>query len=103
MNTIARKLKMPLWLLIVTSMHVLQAQSDVADFASDVEKIKVKLDMPLEGRAYKNGTGYTLNPKMLDKLPEKVALVSFYVFDPGYTKTTTSSMTSGNIKYTTTT
>lgn len=70
------------------------AQSELPKFAADVDKIKVKLDMPLEGRAYKNGTGYTLNPKMLPELPKKVALVSFYTFDPGFTKVWSTSSTS---------
>lgn len=73
------------------------AQSELPKFAANVDKIKVKLDMPLEGRAYKNGTGYTLNPKMLKELPKKVALVSFYTFDPGFTKTWKFSQT--DLKY----
>ena len=64
------------------------SQSELPEFVSSPEKVikKVKLDMPLEGRKYKNGTGYSLNPKLLEKMPEKVALVSFYSFDPGMTK-----------------
>jgi hypothetical protein len=64
-------------------------QSELPDFAPSKEKVikKVKLDMPLEGRKYKNGTGYSLNPKLLAEMPKKVALVSFYSFDPGMTKT----------------
>lgn len=76
-----------------------KSQSELPKFAASVDKIKVKLDMPLEGRAYKNGTGYTLNPKMLDALPKKVALVSFYTFDPGFTKTWKSSTTSSGYYY----
>ena len=65
------------------------SQSELPDFVSSKEKglKKVKLDMPSEGRKYKNGTGYSLNPKLLKELPKKVALVSFYSFDPGITKT----------------
>ena len=64
------------------------SQSELPDFATSVKKVskKVKLDMPLEGRKYRNGTGYSLNPKLLEKMPEKVALVSFFSFDPGMTE-----------------
>ena len=62
------------------------AQSELPKFAPNPNKVKVVLDMPLEGRRYKNGTGYSLNPRMLSEIPKKVALVSFYSFDPGMTK-----------------
>jgi len=64
------------------------SQSELPDFVSSKDKVfkKVKLDMPLEGRKYKNGTGFSLNPKLLKEMPKKVALVSFYSFDPGMTK-----------------
>jgi hypothetical protein len=79
--------------ILLGSMFNAKAQSGLPKFAPSPDKIKVKLDMPLEGRAYKNGTGYTLNPKMLKELPKKVALVSFYTFDPGFTQTWSSSST----------
>ena len=62
------------------------AQSELPKFAPNPDKVKVVLDMPLEGRRYKNGTGYSLNPRLLTEMPKKVALVSFYSFDPGMTK-----------------
>jgi len=62
------------------------AQSELPKFAPNPDKVKVVLDMPLEGRKYKNGTGHSLNPKLLSEMPKKVALVSFYSFDPGMTK-----------------
>jgi len=62
------------------------AQSELPKFAPNPDKVKVVLDMPLEGRKYKNGTGFSLNPKLLAEMPKKVALVSFYSFDPGMTK-----------------
>lgn len=73
-------------IIILSNTRVINAQSELPKVASSVDKIKVKLDMPLEGRAYKNGTGYTLNPKMLKELPKKVALVTFFTFDPGFTQ-----------------
>ncbi len=73
------------------------AQSELPKFAPNPDKVKVDLDMPLEGRKYKNGTGFSLNAKLLGEMPKKVALVSFYSFDPGMTKiqrwTTTSTFT----------
>lgn len=63
------------------------SQSELPEYApsSDAVLKSVKLDMPLEGRKYKNGTGYSLNVSLLKELPKKVALVSFYSFDPGMT------------------
>ena len=72
--------------IMLSNTTQINAQSELLKVASNVDKIKVKLDMPLEGRAYKNGTGYTLNPKMLKELPKKVALVTFFTFDPGFTQ-----------------
>jgi len=39
--------------------------------------------MPLEGRKYKNGTGFSLNPKLLGEMPKKVALKLFLYDVPG--------------------
>ncbi len=77
-----------LLLLALACCYSANAQSELPEYAESVDKLvkKVKLDMPLEGRKYKNGTGYSLNPKLLKEMPKKVALVSFYSFDPGMTK-----------------
>ncbi|MCF8372447.1 MAG: hypothetical protein K9H64_12535 [Bacteroidales bacterium] len=75
----------------------ISAQSKLPKFAPSEDKVKVLLDMPLEGRKYKNGTGYSLNPKLLPEMPKKVALVSFYSFDPGMTKIQT--WTTSNTEY----
>lgn len=105
--TIMKNLSIKTFALAMGLSLVSYAQSELPKFASDVDKIKVKLDMPLEGRAYKNGTGYALNPKMLDELPKKVALVSFFTFDPGFTQVWSSSTVNygyyQNTKTTTTT
>ncbi len=95
--------KITLTVLAIGLSILAKAQSELPKFASDVDKIKVKLDMPLEGRAYKNGTGYTLNPKMLEELPKKVALVSFFTFDPGFTQVWTSKQTTDGYYTSTTT
>ena len=80
-------------MLIICISTQSSGQSELPKFAPSPDKVKVKLDMPLEGRLYKNGTGYSLNPKMLDALPEKVALVTFFTFDPGFTQTWSTSTT----------
>ncbi|OYU97568.1 MAG: hypothetical protein CFE21_04545 [Bacteroidetes bacterium B1(2017)] len=41
-----------------------------------------------------NGKGFCVDMKALGKMPKRVALVSFYVSDPGLTKTTKSPSTS---------
>ena len=80
------------------------SQSELPGFAASPDAVlkKVKLDMPLEGRKYKNGSGYSLNPKLLKEMPKKVALVSFYSFDPGMTKIQQWSTNNGLFKVTTT-
>jgi len=77
------------------------SQSELPKYASSKDAVlkKVKLDMPLEGRKYKNGTGYSLNPRLLSEMPKKVALVSFYSFDPGMTKTQIWSVLYGSTTY----
>ena len=86
-----KNLKTLLSVLIIVVINLLtmnqtNAQSELPKFAANVEKIKVKLYMPLEERMYKNGTGYALNPKMLKEMPKKVARVTFFTFDPGFTQ-----------------
>ena len=75
--------------LVLITAVACYGQSELPKYASSKDAVlkKVKLDMPLEGRKYKNGTGYSLNPRLLKEMPKKVALVSFYSFDPGMTKT----------------
>lgn len=62
---------------------------------------KMKFDFPKEGRKSKNGGGYSVSMKNLTTPPKKVALVSFFTFDPGCTKSYSYSSTSGYIKTTT--
>jgi hypothetical protein len=78
------------------------SQSELPKYASSVDAVlkNVKLDMPLEGRKYKNGTGFSLNTSLLKELPKKVALVSFYSFDPGMT--TVKRWTTSNTVFKTT-
>jgi len=62
---------------------VAQKSTPFADKTEDEGKIKVKLDFPSEGRTSKKGAGYSTNVDLLDPKPKKVALVSFYLYDPG--------------------
>jgi len=78
--------KLSLLFIAISGSLMSFGQSELPKFAPSPDKVKVVLDMPLEGRKYKNGTGFSLNPKMLAEMPKKVALVSFYSFDPGMTK-----------------
>lgn len=65
-----------------------QDSTPFAEKTADVEKVKAKFDFPSEGRTSKNGGGYSTNVDLLDPKPKKVALVSFYLYDPGCGKST---------------
>jgi len=95
------KVKILVLLAVATSIQVF-SQSELPKYASSVDLVlkDVKLDMPLEGRKYKNGTGFSLNVSLLKELPKRVALVSFYSFDPGMT--TVKRWTTSNTLYKTT-
>lgn len=80
------------------------AQSELAEEYPDVSKVKVKTDFPSEGRTGKSGKGFSANLANLPNGIKKVGLVSFFVFDPGLTKTwTTTSVNEGYYITTTTT
>ena len=72
--------------LAIFSYQMTLGQSDFTDATSDVSKIKAKADWPAEGRKSKNGGGWSVNPNVLGKVPERVALVTFYLEDPGTSK-----------------
>ncbi|MEQ8472325.1 MAG: hypothetical protein RIC35_14125 [Marinoscillum sp.] len=61
------------------------AQSKVAKKIASPKDVNATLDFPGEGRKGKNGRGFSANLTLLEQPIKKVALVSFYVFDPGYT------------------
>jgi hypothetical protein len=69
------------------------AQSELPDKYPDPSKVKVKEDFPKEGRTGKSGKGFSANIGNLPNGIKKVALVSFYAFDPGLTKTWSTSYT----------
>jgi len=79
------------------------AQSELPEKYPDVSKVKVKEDFPKEGRTGKSGKGFTANIGNLPNGIKKVALVSFFVFDPGLTKTWSTTSTNTGYYVTTTT
>jgi hypothetical protein len=73
---------------------LLNAQTtEFADKTENPDKIGSWLDFPAEGRNAKNGGGYSVNVDLLDPKPKKVALVSFYLYDPACGKTTGGTYT----------
>ncbi|MDX1908257.1 MAG: hypothetical protein SF053_14570 [Bacteroidia bacterium] len=95
-------------LLCGAASHSL-AQSQIPKLVPNakVAASKAQLDFPVEGRKAKNGKGYSANLSALAQPPRRVALVSFYGFDPGmtrvsqitagaYTTTTTTTRSAGN-------
>ncbi len=84
-----RDLRIILVGLIISIGPGLSAQKSTpfADKTADVGKIKAKMDFPAEGRTSKNGSGYSVNVDLLNPKPTKVALVSFYLYDPANAKT----------------
>lgn len=82
-------------LLTVTAIAVssiyLFAQSELPENYPSVDKVKVKFDFPKEGRSSNKGKGFSANLSRLPNGIKKVALVSFFVFDPGVTKTWTTT------------
>lgn len=80
-------------ILVLTFSLNAFSQSDFAEATSDISKIKARQDFPLEGRPSKNGGGWSTNVSILPEMPKKVALVTFYLEDPGMSdqkKTSTS-------------
>ena len=63
--------------------------NDITEFQNDtdnLEKIKVRYDFPGEGRNSKNGSGYSANLELVNPKPKRVALISYYLYDPGMGK-----------------
>ncbi len=70
--------------------------NDPTEFATETanpEKIKVRFDFPSEGRN-SNGSGYSANMELVNPKPKRVALISYYLYDPGKGKTTGGAQSS---------
>ncbi|MFC1732572.1 hypothetical protein ACFL6I_19905 [candidate division KSB1 bacterium] len=76
-----------LFILAISFSVIAQKPNAFTEKTSDVSKIKARFDFPAEGRTSKKGGGYSANVDLLDPKPSKVALVSFYVYDPANAKT----------------
>lgn len=88
-----KKLNLILLGLFICLGHGLMAQKSTpfADKTASVDKIKAKFDFPAEGRTSKKGSGYSANVDLLNPKPKKVALISYYLYDPACGKSTKSS------------
>jgi hypothetical protein len=77
-------------LLIITSCASpkLSSYSEKLDLSS-----KAKYDFNAN-KIRKNGKGFAIDMKALGKLPKRIAMISFYVDDPGLTKVSKSSYSS---------
>jgi hypothetical protein len=87
-------------IFITASLIILSCLSAMAQkptpFASKTtnpDKIKAMLDFPTEGRNTENGSGYSANVDLLNPKPKKVALISFYLYDPACGKSTGGTYT----------
>lgn len=69
-------------LIAVSFFNFSNAQNAFNKATANESKVKVKFDFPGEGRNSKNGKGYSANVELVDPKPKKVALVSFYLYDP---------------------
>lgn len=84
-----KKYFFPLSIMALMCLNA-SAQSELPEYvAKKGAKLikKIKYDFPKEGRKSEKGGGYSVCWKNLKTPPKKVALVSFYTFDPGCTKT----------------
>ncbi|HBF87534.1 MAG TPA: hypothetical protein DDX39_02740 [Bacteroidales bacterium] len=68
--------------LFVSISAIAQKPTPFTEKTADISKIKTILDFPAEGRTSKNGTGYSANVDLINPKPKKVALISFYLYDP---------------------
>jgi hypothetical protein len=74
-----------------TSLLLACSAPKMADWANKKDlSSKAKPDFN-PNKIRKNGVGFSIDMEALGKMPAKVALVSFYVDDPGLTKTTNST------------
>lgn len=78
-------------ILIFASGAFAQKATPFAAKTAKVEDVKAKFDFPAEGKTSKNGSGYSVNVDLLDPKPKKVALISFYLYDPASGKASKSS------------
>lgn len=71
-----------------------QKPTDFTKKTAKASKIKARWNFPAEGKNSKKGTGYSANVEFLDPKPQKVALISFYLYDPACGDSKKGGMTS---------
>ncbi|MFH2144056.1 MAG: hypothetical protein ABIJ97_16645 [Bacteroidota bacterium] len=91
MKTKGKKLFVTL-LLIAMSQAVLLSQSKFEKATSDPASLEKKAFQDWPKERGKNGKGYTVYYPALKEVPKKIALVSFAIHDPGYTKDNANSI-----------
>jgi hypothetical protein len=74
-------------LISIGSGLIAQKATPFAEKTANIGNINAKMDFPLEGRTTKNGSGYSVNVDLLNPKPTRVALVSFYLYEPANAKT----------------
>lgn len=80
-----------LTIVLVFAFSASMAQSKLAAEIKSPADVKVLMDFPKEGRNAKNGKGFSANIGLLPNGVKRVGLVSFFAFDPGTTRTWTTS------------
>ena len=68
--------------MFVMPSFIQTATTEFSEKTSNVDKIGSWLDFPTEGRNANKGGGYSANVDLLEPKPKKVALVSYYLYDP---------------------
>ncbi len=82
MKRIIYSLSVLAFALYASATTFAQKPTDFEKKTASVDKIKARWNFPAEGKNCKKGTGYSANVELLDPKPKKVALVSFYLYDP---------------------
>lgn len=75
-------------LMLVGCYAIAQKPTEFSSKTANADKISAKFDFPAEGKNSKNGSGYSANVDLLNPKPKKVALISFYLYDPACSKST---------------
>jgi len=70
-----------------------KVKTPFAEETENPDKIKVRFDFPGEGRHASGGSGYSANMELVNPKPKRVALISYYLYDPGKGKASGGSFT----------
>ncbi|MCF8296974.1 MAG: hypothetical protein K9J13_05445 [Saprospiraceae bacterium] len=78
-------------LMLVGCYAFAQKPTEFSSKTANAAKINAKFDFPAEGKNSKNGGGYSANVDLLNPKPKKVALISFYLYDPACGKSSSTA------------